>query len=145
MLTSNRKGELTDKTLELASAKDFVRNLWLSGCLHNNKQLDNPGRETATFSSLPAGIAHPTIEDAAVWVDKFGESAEMLSDTAMAAAEVDYSKVDPSTYADIFSNPSLLRKLGIIHVLSKERSGERHPQGDEEDGRKQGLEEDQKV
>jgi hypothetical protein len=51
-------------------------------------------------------VAHPTIEDAAVWVAKFGESAEILSDTAMAATGVDYSKVDPSTYKDIFTVPT---------------------------------------
>jgi hypothetical protein len=106
ILTSNRKGELTDKTLELATAKDFTQAPLVERVHHNNKQLSNPGREAATFSSLPAGIAHPTIEDAAVWVDKFGESAEILSDTAMAATDVDYSKVDPSTYKDIFTVPT---------------------------------------
>jgi hypothetical protein len=49
ILTSNRKGELTDKTLELATAKDFAQAPLVDRVQHSNKQLSNPGREAATF------------------------------------------------------------------------------------------------
>jgi hypothetical protein len=68
--------------MELATAKDFEEPPLVDWVTQHNKQLSSqtskPGRETATFNALPAGIAHPTIEDAAVWIDKFGESVELV-------------------------------------------------------------------
>ena len=113
-LTAAAPGQLTDKATELAQAHDPAELPLVDRVLQQNQGLPSTpdsqsGRETqANFAAnFPEEFIEIDIANAAMWIDKYGANFETMNDTGLAAPKtIDYTKVDPSKYKDIFNDPT---------------------------------------